>query len=886
MLGHTLAAVLLTISTCVSASPLTSKPGQKGVIPNWDLQTSSLVKDAASASKPGYDTSSWHHIPVSQCTLMGCLLSANEIKDSDLWFSENINKFNWGQFSVPWVYRNEFTLEPGKGRHYFLNTNGISSGADLYLNGEKIANKDFQSGSFGGHTYDITRLVSKKNALAAKVFPTDFNYDLVQGFVDWNVHAPDNGTGIWRDVVIAQTGSVIMGPMSVSVDIDMPVEEHPASVVVRARAENLENYQVQFVATSIITSASGNQKLSKKQTLKLGPKESRVIEIAHTIKKPDIWWPKAWGSQPLYKSQLTFSVDSQLSDVAESNFGIRTITSFVNNHNDTQFTVNGHPFQVLGGGYSPDHFFRWSTHRLIKIANYILDMGLNTLRLEGTLEQPELYEIADHMGIMVIAGWVCCSKWESWDYNHDLSVDPVPLWVQKDYETANASVRHEAAMMQPHPSMLAFFIGSDFWPNDRATKIYVDGLKQSHWQVPIIASASKRGFPELLGPGGMKMDGPYDWVPPNYWYDIEPSEDRLGAAFGFGSELGSGVGTPEVGSLKKFLTQEDMDDLWKHPNKNLFHMSTNTSSFYNREIYNDGLFNRYGSPKSLDDYLLKAQIMDYEATRSQHEGYSAHWNSERPATGTIYWMLNNAWPSLHWNQFDHYMHPAGSYFGSKVGLRNEHVAYDYVKQSIWLINHSLGQSGARKVSLELMDLEGKVLQKQAISTTTKPNTSANIGKVSGLKKIKDVAFLRLLLTDDSDAVLSRNVYWVTKSVDVLDWQNSTWYHTPVTKWADFSALSEMKTAKVSISLIHNACSATEATIELVNTSKVPAFFIRLNLVDSQGEDINPVIWSDNYVTLWPGEKIQLDVKSSGQSQKVVKVDGGNIKPAQITLGCY
>lgn len=70
-------------------------------------------------------------------------------------------------------------------------------------------------------------------------------------------------------------------------------------------------------------------------------------------------------------------------------------------------------------------------------------------------------------------------------------------------------------------------------------------------------------------------------------------------------------------------------------------MSTNASSFHSRGRYNLGLYNRYGKPTSLDDYLLKSQIMDYEATRSEFEAYRANWNSNRPATGLIYWMLNN-----------------------------------------------------------------------------------------------------------------------------------------------------------------------------------------------------------------------------------------------------
>lgn len=860
-----------------AASPLTSKAGQVGVIPTWDFQSSSSVsKDLASLSKPGVDTSSWNHVKDSRCTIMGCMIESGQYNEDQVWFSDNLNKVNWGQFLVPWVYRNEFSLAPSKGQHFFLQTNGITSRADLFFNGKKIADKKVQAGSFGGHTYDITGLAGEKNALAVNVYPADFNLDLVYGFVDWSPHGPDNGSGIWREITVKQTGPVALGPMSVSIDIKIPVESNPAKVTVRAKVQNLEDHEVQVDATSVISESSGCTG-SQKTSLKLGPNETKLVEISHDVKKPKIWWPKFWGGQPMYKAKLTLNVGNELSDSAEESFGIRTVTSAVNSHNDTMFTVNGYPFQVVGGGYSPDMFFRWDPKRWANIMKYSLDMGLNTIRLEGMMEHPELYQMADEAGMMIIAGFVCCSKWESWAYNDELSVNSP--WVENDYETANATMRHEAAMMQPHPSVLGFLVGSDFWPNDRATKIYVDALKDAFWQVPIIASASKRGYPALLGPSGMKMDGPYDWVPPNYWYDTEPSEARLGAAFGFGSELGAGVGTPEISSLKKFLTKSEMEDLWKKPNSKYFHMSTNTSQFYDRKIYNQGLFKRYGAPTSLDDYIFKAQLMDYETIRAQHEGYSARWSQDRPATGTIYWMLNNAWPSLHWNQFDHYFHPAGTYFGTKVGSRLEHVAYDYVRQEAWIINHSLNKQGKRTIAVELVDLNGKQISKDSITVNTVPNKSGKAAKVSGVDKIKDVALLRLVLSDDKGQVLSRNVYWLTKTIDSLDWPNATWYHTPVTKFVDFSALSKMKAADLSVK---SSQSGGAHALVLENKSDVPAFFIRLNLVDKAGEDVNPAIWSDNYVTLWPKEKLTLTVSGDGRESKVLVV-GGNVKSSQVTL---
>ncbi|KAL7933888.1 glycoside hydrolase family 2 protein [Trichoderma chlorosporum] len=889
MIANAVAALLLGSGLAYAAGkPLTSKAGDQAVIPSWDIKSSSDVsKDLKGLSKPGVDTSSWYHAGTSRCTLMGCLLNAGIYNDEDLWYSENLNNVNWGQFLVPWIYRHEFALSPAKGKHFILQTNGITSKADLFFNGKQIADSDYQAGAYAGRTYDITSLAAQDNAFVVQVYPTDYNYDFALGFVDWNPYPADNGTGIWRNITIKETGSVSMGPISVVVNIDVPVESSPAKVTIQAEAQNLEDFAVVLDAEAVVTgnSCPGGP---LKQTVKLAPGQKKLVQFTKTITNPKIWWPKQWGDQPLYNAQVTFSVNKAVSDTAQTNFGVRKVTSFVNQYNDTQYSVNGHPFQVNGGGYGADMFLRWDSDRFTRIVEYVLDMNMNAIRLEGKMEQPELYEICDKYGLMVMPGWECCDKWEGWTYNDELSI-PSPIWDDNDYQTANYSMIHEASVLQPHPSVLTFLVGSDYWPNDEATALYVNALKNAGWQTPIIASAAKRGFPAILGPSGMKMDGPYDWVPPNYWYDTEGSEDRLGAAFGFGSELGSGVGTPELGSLKRFLNQSDLDDLWKHPNKNLFHMSTNLSSFYNREIYNQGLYKRYGAPTSLDDYLLKAQMMDYEATRSQYEGFGSLWNASRPATGSIYWMLNNAWPSLHWNQFDYYLHPAGSYFGTKVGARIEHVAYNYQKKQIWVINHSLDQTGSRKVDIELIDTNGKQIAKQSVKTNTVANSGFKVADISSqIDKLSSVAFLRLVLSDSKGNVLSRNVYWVTKTIDTLDWANSTWYNTPVTSFVDYTPLNKLATAQVSVTTGGSTHTASvpgtqTRTVTLENKSSVPAVFIRLTLVDKSGNDVNPVSWSDNYVTLWPNEKLQLEVGGWDGSGDSIQVSGKNIKATTVKL---
>ncbi len=664
--------------------------------------------------------------------------------------------------------------------------------------------------------------------------------------------------------------------------------------------KNLGDKDVQGQIQCALYSPTGHELFRPRAPFDVKGKVSDLVALHIRIPNPEIWYPSQWGDQPLYSVQCTATTEP-LTNVSiaydqtpKTRFGIRTVISKLNEHNDTTFSINGNSFQVLGGGYTSDIFLRFDIDKLRAQFQYVLDMGLNTIRLEGKQEHPELYDLADEMGIMLLPGWECCDKWEGWEYNDEGSGEK---WDDEDYATAATSMAHEVGMMQNHPSVMGFLIGSDFWPDNRATHLYVNTLMDYNWTTPIISSASQRGSPSGLGNGGMKMAGPYDWVPPNYWYDtLNGSDTRLGAAFGFGSELGAGVGTPEYNSLRKFLSPSDIDDLWKNPNKGLYHMSTNVSSFYTRSIYNTALWSRYGVPKDLDDYLLKAQMADYEATRAQFEAYLSRWSASRPATGLIYWMLNNAWPSLHWNLFDYYLHPGGSYFGTKAALANMETAiFDYHARDVYLVNRHLNLptlDSQRTITIDIITLNGTIISSDKSTVLTTPNTSKRLTHISALSSISEPILLRLTLTPSNpdpsnpSSILSRTTYWLPSTPDVLSWPNSTWYHTPVLSFSNLTALSHMREA-------HIVVRGTGTSITLENTSDVPAVFVSLNLMDEWGRDVVPVVWETNYLTLWPRESVDVAVTygstygSAGEEWDVdglrVRIQGRNVRARTVRL---
>jgi exo-1,4-beta-D-glucosaminidase len=116
------------------------------------------------------------------------------------------------------------------------------------------------------------------------------------------------------------------------------------------------------------------------------------------------------------------------------------------------------------------------------------------------------------------------------------------------------------------------------------------------------------------------------------------------------------------------------------------------------------------------------------------------------------------------------------------------------------------------------------------------------------------------------------VYWVSPELDVLDWPNSDWCVTPVSKFADNTKLNGLAQAHVTVVVARVGDGEVAVTLE--NHSGVPAFFLSLNLVDGKGGDVLPTAWDDNYITLWPREKMTL---------KADKIIAGEWEPSQVQV---
>jgi exo-1,4-beta-D-glucosaminidase len=484
--------------------------------------------------------------------------------------------------------------------------------------------------------------------------------------------------------------------------------------------------------------------------------------------------------------------------------------------------------------------------------------------------------MTDEAGLLVLPGWECCNKWESERQAFGAK------WSDHDFEVARHSMLSEAVALRNHPSVIGFLIGSDYAPPHRTAEVYGAALAEARWPLPVVSSACAEGT-DVAGPSGMKMTGPYAWVPPVYWYTTDPAR---GGAIGFNSETAAGNNLPRLVNLRRMLADDELEALWREPEAKQFHAAA-PSAFDDLAIFHRALRERYGEPTGLEDFARKAQLAGYEATRAQFEALGERAWVEEPATGAVYWMFNSAWPSLNWQLYDWYLDPAAGYFGAKKAHEPLHVQYAYDRKAVVVVNRTAEAAGPFTVVATVRDLRGEVAGAER----------HEVERVAGRQAVvvADAPagpgatwFLVLEIVGAGGSALSRNVYWLSSAADVLDWDESTWRYTPCTSFADLKALAALAPATVEVVVEEAGAGAGTATTRVTLRSPAnagpPAVGVHASIVRSgEAVPLAPVLWSDNVLTLFAGEEATITACSPA-GELVVAVEGFNVLPLEIPPG--
>ncbi|HYU52993.1 MAG TPA: beta galactosidase jelly roll domain-containing protein, partial [Gemmatimonadaceae bacterium] len=817
----------------------------------WLIQSSAKVgTDGATISSPTYGPTDWYRATVPS-TVVGSLVEDGVYRDP--FFGMNFRELpgvtypigaNFvhtamapqSPYAVPWWYRTTFRVPATmRGRRITLHFDGINYRANIWLNGRQLADSSAVVGTYRRYEFDVTDAVRMNgaNALAVEVFaPTP--PDLQTTWVDWNPSPPDKDMGLWQPAYLSASGDVVLRYPEVVSRVDTATLRGADLTIIT----ELRNLAAQSVSGTL-RGRIGEIAFSRPVTL--AGHDSALLRFTPDsfpqlrITNPRLWWPAELGKPEQYDLSLEFVADGRVSDRQRLRFGIREITSESTPKGGRLFRVNGRRILIRGGGWAPDMFFRPQPERQDAQLRYALDMHLNTIRLEGNYEDDRFWHQTDSLGLLVMTGWVCCSAWEEWS-----------KWGPEQYSVAASSLRDQIRRLRGHPSALVWLNGSDNPPPTSVEQTYLNIEQQEAWPSPTISSASAKPA-QFSGASGVKMTGPYDWVPPSYWLQ----DSTHGGAWAYNTETSPGAAVPPIESIRRMIPARDIK--WPLDSAWLFHAAGGQFARL-LDRFNIALSTRYGAPTTAEDYTITSQLMTYEGERAMFEAYR---RNEYVSTGVIQWMFNNAWPSIYWHLFDWYLRPAGGYFGAKKANEPVHVLFSYDDRSVAIVNSDKSRVPLRAVRLRarMLGLDGSEKFARDTLLDLPPDSSMRVfvlpeptGLTGGAAYFTD---LRLIGADGHP--LSANFYWLSTHPDVLA-DTSTWYMTPVKSYADFTALRSMPQSAVNATARFSASAgAGTARVTLRNPGRSIAFFIRLQVTGRDGEAALPVLWEDNYVSLLPGE---------------------------------
>ena len=337
----------------------------------------------------------------------------------------------------------------------------------------------------------------------------------------------------------------------------------------------------------------------------------------------------------------------------------------------------------------------------------------------------------------------------------------------------------------------------------------------------------------------------------------EPEKIFTERSFPFNPETGS-IGIPNYEGLKKIIPENEMAP----PQSN----RAGRSWTYHKYLPLQDFPDRYGKVKDIRDFCLKAQIVSYEQYRALQEGFNYKmwdWYS-----GMLVWKNQNPWTALRGFFYDYFLDCTGGYFGYMHGAAPVHIQLNLNDSMVCVLNQTALPANGITAGIRLYDLHGKLVAEQKKEVNLNAHDLVLLEKINLPKTGSEVFFLKLNLTS-ANKVLDENLYWLSG------------------KPHSYEKLNELQKVEVRSAIASN--DGKKAIIEVSNPGSETAFFIRLKITDDKGDLVLPCYFSDNYFTLIPGDKkqIELDYSSINNKDKFdglkFMVEGWNVLPLEIEL---
>jgi beta-mannosidase len=574
-------------------------------------------------------------------------------------------------------YTREFNISSDLLRHnkVFLCCEGLDALTEIKINGQLIARTNNMHRSYEFDIKDVlkegcnnihiiffspTCYIERKQKEALLL--QRINDIIMAGFYylrkahcmfgwDWGPKLPDSG--IWKNIGLKFFDDARLKDVYI-------IQKHQVDKVKLDIRINFEVWNCgEFDIEVLVTSPDG-KKICKTQKVDCS---SSDCTVAIEINNPELWWPNGYGKQPLYRILVNLKNGDKILDSREIKTGLRILN--VRQLNDEwgksfEFNINGVSIFAQGADYiiEDNLMSRYSRKRTQNLIKDCVKAHFNCIRVWGGGIYPfdDFFDLCDKYGIIV---------WQ--DFMFACSIYPADM---EFIENVEQELADNIKRIRNHPSL-------GLWCGNNEVEWILDMIEKKSYlgrQIPedlllypmklikemyihlfeeVIPKAVEKYDPNRFywpssPSSGGKFDNPNDenrgdvhyW---DVWHDMKPFSDYRNHYFRFVSEYGFQSFTG-IKTIESFTLPEDRNIFSYIMEKH----QKNTSANGKISTY---LSETFKYPKDFDSLLYASQLLQAEAIKYGVE----HWRRNRGrCMGSLYWQLNDCWPTASWSSIDYY----------------------------------------------------------------------------------------------------------------------------------------------------------------------------------------------------------------------------------------
>ena len=786
-------------------------------------------------------------------TVLGSYVDAGAVPDPN--YADNQLFISDSFFRSSFLYRKTFTARVESARQ-FLVFDGINWKADVHLNGVNLGTIE---GAFNSVPFDVTGILRDgDNLLEVKIIQnrsygtvktaTAYTPDKNGGYLgadnptmhatigwDWIPTVRGRNIGIYDDVRLVCTGNVTVSEPFIRTELPLPDTTRAtvfASVV-------LTNHSGEAVSGKV-RGNFGPVEFVREETLGAG--ESRLVEFDPAVfENPKLWWPNGYGEPNLYPAEFSFEAGGQVSHSVSFLSGVRQMDYTMEPYQSTGYSpfhgrkgnqrlslyVNGRRFVGFGGNWGfPEHLLKYGDKEYDIAVGYHKAMNFTMIRdWVGMIGSKSFYEACDRHGIMIWQDFWLANPWDGPDPDNP--------------EMFNAIAEKYVKRIRNHPSIGLYVGRNEGYPPEEIDTFLETMIAREHPGLYYIPHSAADGVS-----GG----GPYNAKPVKEYFTMFGNDK-------FHSERGMPA-VMNYENLVRTMGEENVEPFnsLAHPNPMYglhdYTLGRLEGSAQEAESFNELLIRGFGEPSSAKEFASLAQWINYDGYRAMFESRAAH------RRGLLLWMSHPAWPSMVWQTYDYYFEPTGAYFGCKKACEPVHIFMNPVSCGVEAVNYRAGELSGLTASAKVLNMDGSLAWSGASTLDLPEDSTAHCFPLEIPSDISDVYYVKLELTDASGKLLSENFYW----------QGS--------EEGNYQALWSLPQAQLKKSFQKVTDGSYIAAIE--NTGSTPALMLRLKIIDRRtGDLILPVLYSDNYFFLMPGESRRIDI-SIPAGTPCLEIEGFNL----------